>query len=272
MLWIVQSNLHRERGYDRLLDALDRLGCDRVWVKPVPFSRRLLPGDFDAPKAVDLEDVPEPVVDAGRPVLAMGSYGLAKTAVARGWSPGAFLDNTDYAAWSEGFGHENVLNPHAWTGPLRDAVVRAPAFVRPLADSKSFVGKVYEPEEFRAWQERILALGDDADVTGETPVIAAAPRVVHAETRCFVVAGTIVTASLYRVGQTVRYEEVSDGPALAFARACIARWTPSEAFVLDIAATPDGPKVVEVNCINAAGIYACDTQRLVAAFEAHWPG
>ena len=271
MLWIVQTNLFREDGYARLMDALDRFGLDRVSVKPVPFTLRLLPGDFDSPVAVDPETIPEPPIDGTRKIMVMGSYSLAKVAVARGWSPGAFLDNTGYGEWSAGWGHERLLNPHAWTGSLRDARLTKPSFVRPLSDSKSFVGKVYTPEEFSYWQEQVQDLGPDSYVNGETQVLVATPQEIHTETRFFVVDGRLVTGSLYRVGGQVRYSEDVDPSAEAFARSCIADWVPSRAFVLDVALTPDGYRVVEVNAINAAGYYACDLQKLVGAFEDAFP-
>lgn len=37
---------------------------------------------------------------------------------------------------------------------------------------------------------------------------------------------------------------------------------------MHLAETPDGMKVVEVNNLNAAGFYAGDMQKLVAAIEA----
>lgn len=265
MLWVLQSNLYNERGYERLLVALDRLGVRHIFVKPVPFTTRLLPGDYDTPDGrIDPETVPEPDIDATRPIIVMGSYTLAKTAVARGWGPGAFLENTGYDSWHDKW---PVLNPGAWTGPLRDARVIGPSFVRPLSDSKSFVGKVYDPDEFREWQTSVIDLGPDAYVHGDTHVLVASPREIWTETRCFVVDRKVVAASLYRVGGQVRYEEVSADPVLDFAQECIRAWVPSRAFVLDVALTPDGYQVVEVNCLNAAGFYACDMQKLVVALE-----
>lgn len=269
MLWVLQANLYAEQGYSRLLEALDRLGCRQVFVKPVPFTDRLLPADTDASRGVDVSSVPDAEIDTTQRLLAMGSYSLAKAARARGWSPGAFLENTSYDAWSVGFGHERLLNPHAWTGKLRDASVSTASFMRPLLDDKSFTGKVYDPDEFQAWQAQLTPLGlNQGDgVHLDTEVLVAAPREIWSETRCFVIDGRVVTASLYKRGDRVQQVEVVDGPALDFARSCIADWQPSRAFVLDVASTPRGWKVIEVNCINAAGFYACDMQRLVIGFE-----
>ena len=48
-------------------------------------------------------------------------------------------------------------------------------------------------------------------------------------------------------------------------------WQPARAFVLDTALTPDGPRIVEVNCINSAGFYGADVKCIVVAVEAMEP-
>ena len=49
--------------------------------------------------------------------------------------------------------------------------------------------------------------------------------------------------------------------------AIAASWSPARAFVLDLCDTPDGIKIVEAGCINAAGFYAADMQLLLMAIE-----
>jgi hypothetical protein len=39
------------------------------------------------------------------------------------------------------------------------------------------------------------------------------------------------------------------------------------AFVMDICLTPDGWKIVEINCVNCSGFYRGDLQKLVMALE-----
>ena len=159
--------------------------------------------------------------------MAMGSDSLAKTGVARGWSPGAFLENTSYDAWSAGWGHHRLLNPSAWTGPLRDARVDEPSFVRPSSDSKSFAGAVFDPDEFAVWQASVVNLGPEAYVSGDMPVLVATPREIYSETRFFVVDGRVVTGSQYKVGGRVQYDSNVDPGAETFARSCIADWVPN---------------------------------------------
>ena len=41
----------------------------------------------------------------------------------------------------------------------------------------------------------------------------------------------------------------------------------SDAYVMDICRMDDGLKIIETNCINAAGFYAADLMRLAIAIE-----
>ena len=83
----------------------------------------------------------------------------------------------------------------------------------------------------------------------------------------FVVGGNVVTGSLYKQGNVVRSEELVDRDVLYYTARMAHRWEPAEAFVIDIAKTSDGFKVIEINNINSAGFYAADCQKIVAAIE-----
>lgn len=50
-------------------------------------------------------------------------------------------------------------------------------------------------------------------------------------------------------------------------RAIIARWVPIESFVLDIALTADGLKVIEFNNINSSGFYVSNVPKYVQAIQ-----
>ena len=52
-----------------------------------------------------------------------------------------------------------------------------------------------------------------------------------------------------------------------FASKMINRWSPADAFVVDIADTAEGPKVIEINTINFAGFYKADVQKIIVAIE-----
>lgn len=271
MLWVLQTNFFSEPGYARLVAALERLNRPHVVVKPVPFTDRLLAVDVDTSSAkLDIDALPEPELDTNQNIIAFGSYTLAKIAVQRGWRPGAFIDNLAYDAWSAGWGAQRLLNPNAQIVRLGAAAFADDtAFVRPVEDSKSFAGKLFEREEFQQWRDQILQhtqLGDPLDA--DTMITISAPQVIHTETRLFIVDGEIATYSQYRRGGRVHASaELVDDEVLEFARECVAAWRPNDAFAFDIAQTPNGCKIIEVNCINASGFYACDMITLVMALE-----
>lgn len=140
-----------------------------------------------------------------------------------------------------------------------------PMFIRPVEDSKSISGKVFTPEEFA----KLVSVGSKittGDVfSSETEIIISSPKVIYSEWRLFIVDGKIVTASRYKLGNAVVHSNIIDAEVIEFGKKCIDQWQPLEAYVLDIALTPEGPKIVEVNCLNSAGFYATDPGLLVQA-------
>lgn len=269
MLWILQSNLYRERGYDRMVSDLQRRGSNYITVKPIPFTTRLVDESFDTSKSsVDISELPEPEIDISKPIMVMGSYSLAKTAQSRGWKPGAFLRNLSYDVWSQAWASNLLLNPKAIICKMADAEPKAEKiFVRPVEDSKSFAGKVFSREEFVDWRDTIVKMTDADILNKDTEIIISTPVKIYNETRCFVVNGKIVTASKYKVGNTVMMSDDVDPLVIEFATECIKAWQPDAAFVIDIADTPKGYKIVEVNNFNSSGFYACDTAKIIDAVE-----
>jgi hypothetical protein len=104
-------------------------------------------------------------------------------------------------------------------------------------------------------------------VTPLDEIMACSTKKIWSETRTWVVDGRVVTASGYKIGTTKRYTAPSqiDGVITEYAQACVDCWQPNAAFVLDVADTPEGLKILEINNINAAGLYRGDMLRLVSA-------
>lgn len=270
MLWILNSDLYKEPGYQRLLNVLDRAGIEHMLVKPVPFTNRLLPFDTDTSKAsLDIDNMPEPVIDTSKQIMISGSYTLCKIAQSRGWKPGAFISpNLRYDMWGKAWDSELLLNPNARICRVADANFEEKAvFIRPVEDSKVFSGRVFHKKEFKSWQKKLVKMDANDPINKDTLIIISRPVEIYTETRLFVVDGVIATASNYKLGNKVLYSDNVDSDIIDFGKYCISQWVPDRAFVLDIARTPDGCKIVEVNCINAAGFYAADMQKYVEAFE-----
>ena len=90
---------------------------------------------------------------------------------------------------------------------------------------------------------------------------------IYREYRFFVVNGKVVTGSQYRVGLRVFSTECNEKDVIRYAQKMVDLWSPDVGYVLDIADTPEGFKVIEVNCLNASGFYACDMGKVVFALE-----
>lgn len=268
MYWVVQSNIYNEENYEHLLSNLERLGLPFSVHKAVPFT-----GELD----------PDPVVPEGSKVIVMGSYSLARHAVRRGWVPGAFLDNLDFEIQHKHWG-DHMLNADAKIYPFAQVPFQEyPFFIRPVGDSKAFTGLVCDWGYYEKWRDGLIRLPETADPvndplginlhTVDTPVMVCRKKEIYNETRTWVIRdqdGRLVrTCSGYKVGTIKRYttpEEV-DQRIIDFANARAAEYSPNDAYVLDVADTEKGLKIVEINNLNSAGWYKCDMQKLIVALE-----
>ena len=244
MHWIIQRDFFSEPGQQALFRALRVMG--------LPHGDHAI-----TPNELTLN----PDVEPHGKVIALGAHTMMQIAQAHGWTPGVYLTpgldfGANVAAWGE-----RMLNHDAWVGALSEVPHRLGAFfIRPTFDSKRFYGRVVD------WAE-LEELRSSGRLAPDTSVVVASKKILYGEWRTWIVAGRLVTASQYRQGAEARWDaDVPDG-ILAFAQECADVWTPARAFVLDIASTPDGLKIIEVNCINAASWYHGNVGKVVAALE-----
>lgn len=273
MHWVLQHNLFREAGFKRLLDTLERMGISYSVHKVIPFIGVLSPAVDPDDHFVDIEFDENTVVDFPEgPKIVMGSYSMARYAKKHGWTPGSFdSENLDYEKQIPHWGNA-MLNSDSWVGRLADVPEQhEPFFIRPTLDSKSFAGTVMDWWSFTLWRGGVIKCGADNGgfLDGDTLVQVATRKRIHREYRLWVVDQHIVTASLYKEGRTVRYSDFVDEEILAYARGFLTEglWVPDRAFVLDIADTSEGLRIIEAGNINSAGFYAADMQKLVMALE-----
>ena len=123
---------------------------------------------------------------------------------------------------------------------------------------------------FEYWQKKVCVLKEDfgTSLRKDTLLQLSTSKRILCEARVWVLDGQIVTHSLYKRGNKVMYAQEVDPHLLAFAQQAIEDWQPHRAFVIDVCDTDDGPRIVEINTLNAAGFYAGDVQKLVLALEA----
>ena len=269
--WVIQQDLWNETGYRQILDALAARNIPHDIVKVKPFIHTFVPE-----------------ISPTGPTIVMGWEGFGVRAKSLGWSPGAYLsENLDQRIWLRTWG-DHCLNADSSLGRLGDVPVDGgELFIRPVLDDKSFAGRLDSPKSLIKWKEDLAKLvksmhpGEEIPtVTLDTIVSWASPKLITEEWRLFVVGGKVITGSRYQLhGRSTKGRmfdpatyDSRDGQALAsspwaFAQRCVDEWRPTDNFVIDIAQTPNGLKIVECGCLNAAGWYDSDVSAIVDAIE-----
>ncbi|MEO9651916.1 MAG: ATP-grasp domain-containing protein [Roseobacter sp.] len=256
MQWILQDF----EDTQKLSDALDRLEIPYSWHKVVPFIGEL---------------TPVPVIRDPNAVVMFGSYVLWRYAQKNNLRPGVFKIRP--------FVHEAPWHPFLLNGAdalfltVQDIPEHLPDdgkhwFLRPVDDSKEVPGNVKSTDEIIELARKVLALEEDEIPIGSlqhnTELMFTKPVRIFKEWRLWAVGEKIVTYSLYKEGARVVYRHEIDADALEFAKNLVALnvgYAP--AFVIDICRTEEGLKMLETNCINAAGFYAADLMKLATALD-----
>jgi hypothetical protein len=249
MHWVIQDGLFNETGFHDLTSVLETLELPHTLVKVIPFSHEL-----------------EPKPEVENPIVVMGSTTLVKIAKSYGWGPGGwFNENFTFEKWREHWGN-HLLNADSKVCRFEDINLTECSFIRPVDDLKSFSGMLVYPAEFAEWQQKICRY-DDGTITKDTLVTVAKPKIIRTEFRFFVVKGKVITGSIYKIGSMVLSDANVDQCFYDWAQARVDEWQPDDAFVIDLANTPNGIKIVEINNLNSAGFYKINVGKLVAAIE-----
>lgn len=89
---------------------------------------------------------------------------------------------------------------------------------------------------------------------------------IYKEFRFFVIDKKIVSASQYKMNGQLVTSSIIDTDAENFAEKMIKKFD-YPGYVIDIADTKRGYKIVELNCLNASGLYEIDLYKLVQAVD-----
>jgi hypothetical protein len=270
MHWIVQGNLDKTEGLKLLIELLVQKNIAHTLVKTIPFSDIVVDVNIDV-NDYNEKNIPRLKINE-KNIVTFGSYSLALAAKKFGWSPGSFInENYEFDKWLRGWGKENLLNGNAIQGKVKDIESMIPShwnkvFSRPTEDTKSFAGQVMDVEDFKTWISRVK-INTDRILDSETDIVISEVKVIHNEYRLFIVDGKFVTGSLYKLGDKVVTSEFVPSSIIDYAHKMISIWKPDRAFVLDIACTPEGNKVIEINNINSSGFYKSDISKIIDAIE-----
>ena len=134
-----------------------------------------------------------------------------------------------------------------------------------LLSSKAFTGKVFKKDD---WMEFIDNNINEKSLLNKNTIIQISTvKDIYKEIRFWVINGRIVTGSQYALGGKILYDEYYEAEAEKFAQKMVDIYSLAECFVIDVCLTNTGWKIVECNCINCAGFYFCNIQKMVIELE-----
>ena len=250
MFYVIQENVFREENYNKIFDVMKRLKL------PYEILRFDKNGDFN------------PLMNRRKDVFVFGSVRAARLACDKEWTPGSFYGkNHDFQIYKDYY-KKNLLNYDSLLKDIADPIVWEPnevKFIRPTKDSKVFNGKLYSKVK---WEDTVQMVKEKyLGVMPPVTIQVSSPKKIYKEARIWIVDGKIVTSSYYKFGDNVAWTEDVEPEGLEFAQRMADLYKVEKAFVMDICLTPDGWKIVEINCINCSGFYRGDLQKLVMALE-----
>lgn len=252
MIWLLQENLGNEDAFAPLVANLKKFDQQIHMAKVIPFIGEITP---------DLET-------EGK-VICFGAYSMRKLAQRKQWNPGVYdIEWFPYQSLIDVLGND-VLNCDAGFGKFGEINPSSNEFfLRPTHDGKEFPGVVMSKCHLKERQHRIidLKLADNGStLTEHTEVMYASIKKIYNEYRYFIVDGKAVTGSRYKMGNRVIYGDTDGNIDIAQKFANRLSNHINHPYVLDIALTDQGYKVIELNTLNCAGFYAIDIQKLVMA-------
>lgn len=271
MHYIIQENVFREQHYNIIEESIKKLGFSYTKVRlfPFPFDKivdlSIIPEDNN----FNVDDLPDYNTDR-KDVFLFGAIKLARIGSKMGWEPGSLMDqNHDYMIYKD-YWKDNLLNWDSKIHKLPDNFTWNKdeiKFIRPTKDNKAFTGKLFNQYEWEDMVEHHLHNSKNEQFNENTEIQVGTPKVIYKEIRFWVVDGKVITGSTYRIGTEVIYTDVFEDDAKEFAQQMVDIYQLADAFVIDVCLTDKGWKIVECNCINCAGFYKANMQKVIMELE-----
>ena len=201
-------------------------------------------------------------------VFCFGALKMARLAPKYNWNPGVYMtENHDYLVYKDYY-KDNLLNYDSKIHKFGDDILlRDYSFIRPTKDTKVFTGKVFERNDWVKFRDQQLTNGHSTTLDKDTEIQVSTTKMIQKEYRFFIVKGVIITGSLYRLGNRVVYDSFIEKGAIDFCYEMIDEFQLADAFVMDICLVNNEWKIIECGCINCAGFYASDIQKLLMALD-----
>jgi hypothetical protein len=245
--WMVQNNFRSEPGdTEKIEEACKKYGFEFQGVKVIPFSG----------------EIPE----VSKDMIFYGGTGWINNIYNKHPDlPGIFFNpKSVFTYWIEKYG-ENALNFGAKETTLEEVSEEdhpddKPFFIRPVRDLKEFNGGVMYFRDIRDWSNKVYCVAEDY---GKIPIVVGEPfRIAH-EWRLFIVNGKVITGSHYRLYSISQINPDVPQRVIDFAESQAEVYSPTAAFVMDVGESNKNLYVIEVGCLNSAGFYDSDINKIV---------
>ncbi|MEO1051896.1 MAG: ATP-grasp domain-containing protein [Bacteroidota bacterium] len=254
--WIVQKNLIKEETLNKIVSALSELSTPYELVQVIPFSNELPefePGTFN--------------IFYGSTTLMLNAYQTSKFRQGVFYDPNKFNTESYLKHWGD-----RMLNSDGMVLPFKTFIEtkvdsKPKWFLRPNEDDKSFPGQLMETSAILTWYDKLKDI-NNPNLNPETMIFAASEKKVYREWRNFIVGEEIIDSCRYILNEALNISR-KDIPKkmLEFTVSCISTFTPHEIFVMDVAETIDGYRVIEFNCFNGTGFYDHDIGKIVKSIN-----
>lgn len=268
--YVIQENLFREDHYKMLISSLERISAKYTVVRIFPFVDKIV--DVSTIPLDNYElDLLEDFNPSDDKIFIFGALKLSRIALERGWKPGSLMNsNHDFIKYKEYY-KDNLLNYDSLILSLGESIEWVNhfdlKFIRPTKDSKSFAGNVFSYFEWEDLKENYLHNYRSSEFNENTQIQVSTVKKIKKEFRFWIIDGKVVTGSQYRMGSFPFLSENIDDDAISFVEEMVDVFQLAEAFVMDVALTDWGWKIIECGCINCAGFYRSDIQKILFAIE-----
>lgn len=264
MKWLIQEFLNNNSNISRIILALEKCHVDYLLVR-VNKDNTLTVLEKESKLPLDNSDMILQEFILNKHVMVYGSKTFAKIANEMNLNPGSFMnENFEFEVFQNALGNE-LLNSEFIVGELSNLETIAETFfIRPTGNTKLFTGMAITKEDFLEWKERERV--EDSPYVGETLMISPIQE-INVEYRFFIVNQEIITGSSYKIGESIDTSRKPTKELLSYTKKMVDLFPLAKAFVIDIAETNNGFKVIEYNNINTSGLYGCDEVELVRAIN-----
>lgn len=242
--WIIQQNLINPNILKEFEAAFLNLKIAFEKIEVIPFSQELpyfTPADFN--------------IFYGSTTLMLNAYHSEKHHKGVFYNINTFNTQNYLNQWKD-----SMLNTDGQVLPFQDFIKthlhsQEKWFIRPNDDTKSFAGIVLTSQEIEEWYLKIQKV-ESPFLTPETVIFVSQPKVIFKEWRNFIVDKKVIDSSRYSWNQELNISK-EDVPTdmIAFVESKASEYSPHDIFVMDVAETKQGFKIIECNCFNGTGFY-----------------